>query len=130
VEIDVAGVKTTIYFEVIKIIGDKDPYLTLLRIDWAYENYAMIDLKRDTMMFEADEIKVVQPLDPCLGPRNIEPVDHNMESETLDQLYTIIAGTRPNYINPIADGSVSWRSIQFADEDSEAVFNSWLERFI
>jgi hypothetical protein len=83
-EIDVAGVKTTTNFEVIEIMGDKDPYPTLLRIDGAYENYVIIDLKRDTMAFEADEIKLVQPLDPCLGPRYIEPVDHSMESEALD----------------------------------------------
>jgi len=33
VEIDVVGVKTTIDFEVIEIMGDKYPYPTLLRID-------------------------------------------------------------------------------------------------
>jgi hypothetical protein len=125
VEIDVAGVKTTTDFEVIEIMGDKDPYPSLLRIDWAYENYAIIDLKRDTMTFEADGIKVVQPLDPCLGPRYTEPVDHNMESDALDQLYTITTGMRPDYINPTADGSVSWRSIQSADEDSKLAFDSW-----
>jgi hypothetical protein len=38
------------------------------------------------MMFEEDEIKVVQPLDPCQGPRYIEPVDRNMKLEPLDQL--------------------------------------------
>jgi hypothetical protein len=63
VEIDVAGVKTTTDFELIEIMGDKVPYPSLLGIDWEYENYAIIDLKRDTMMFEADVIKVVQPLD-------------------------------------------------------------------
>jgi hypothetical protein len=112
VEIDVVGVNTTVDFEVIEIIGDKDPYPALLEIDWAYKNFYIIDLKRDTMMFEAYGIKVVQPLDPCLGhPRYIEPVDHNMESDALNQLYTIIVGTRPDYINPTANGSLSWRSI-------------------
>jgi hypothetical protein len=53
-------------------MGDKDPYSSLLRIDWAYDKYSIIDLKRDTMTFEVDGIKVVQPLDPCLGPRYIE----------------------------------------------------------
>jgi hypothetical protein len=77
------------------------------------------------MTFEADGIKVVQPLDPCLGPRYIEPVDHNTKSEALDQLYTIIARTRLDYINPTADGSISWRSIESADEDSEVAFDSW-----
>jgi hypothetical protein len=107
VEIDVVGVKTTTDFEVIEIMGDKDPYPALLRIDWEYENYAIIGLKRDTMMFEVDGIKVVQSLDPCLGPRYIEPVEHNIDLEALDQLYTIKVGTRPYYINPTADGSIS-----------------------
>jgi hypothetical protein len=33
VEIDVARVKTTYDFEVIEIMGDKDPYPSLLEID-------------------------------------------------------------------------------------------------
>jgi hypothetical protein len=63
------------------------------------------------MTFEADGIKVVQPLDPYVSPRYTEPIDNNMEGEDLDQLYTVKIGTRENYINPTADGSVSWRSI-------------------
>jgi hypothetical protein len=116
-KIDVAGVKNTTNFEVIEIMGDKDPYLVLLRIYWAYEKNAIIDIKRDTMTFEADGIKLVQPLDPCLGTRYIEPVDNNMESDSLDQLYTITTGRRPNYINPTAYGSVSWRRIQSTNKD-------------
>jgi hypothetical protein len=73
VEIDVVGVKTVYDFEVIEIMGDKDPYPTLLGIDWAYENYAIIELKKYTMTLEANGIKVVQPLDPYIGPRYTEP---------------------------------------------------------
>jgi hypothetical protein len=51
VEIDVVGVKTIADFEVIEIMGDKDPYISLLGIYWAYDNYTMIDLKKDTMTF-------------------------------------------------------------------------------
>jgi hypothetical protein len=69
VEIDVARVKTVAYFEVIEIMGDKEPYPTLLGIDWAYENYAVIDLKKDTMTFEVDEIKLFRPLDAYVGPQ-------------------------------------------------------------
>jgi hypothetical protein len=94
VEIDVVGVRTTTDFEMIEIVGDKDPYYSLLWIYWAYENYDIIDLKRGTMTFEADDIKVVQLLDPYLGPRYVELVDHNMESKALDQLYTITIATR------------------------------------
>jgi len=45
-----------------------------------------------------------------------------MESEDLDQLYTIIVEMRPDYINPTTDGYVSWRSIQSTEEDSELAF--------
>jgi hypothetical protein len=48
-----------------------------------------------------------------------------MESDALDQLYTITVGKRPDYINPTVDGSVSWRSIQFVDKDSKVAFDSW-----
>jgi hypothetical protein len=84
VEIDVAGVKTIIDFEVIEIMGDKDPYPSLLGIDWAHENYVVIDLKKDTMTFEADGIKVVQPLNLYVGPIYTDPTDKNMEGEDLD----------------------------------------------
>jgi hypothetical protein len=93
VEIDVVGVKTVADFKVIEIMGDKDPYPTLLGIDWAYDNYAVIDLKRDTMTFEVDGIKVVQPLDPYVGPRYTEPIENNMEGEDWDHLYIVTSGT-------------------------------------
>jgi hypothetical protein len=127
VGIDVVGVKTTTDFEVIEIMGDKDPYPALLRIDSTYKNYAIIDLKKDTMTFEVDRIKLVRTLDPYLGPRYTDPMDNNMESDSLDQLYTITTLMRPNYINPIADGSISWRSIRYIDEDSKLSFDSWQE---
>jgi hypothetical protein len=77
VEIDVAGVKTVADFELIEIMGDKDPYPVLLGIDWAYDNYAVINLKKYTMTFEVDGIKVVQPLDPYVGTIYIGPTNNN-----------------------------------------------------
>jgi hypothetical protein len=104
--------KTVVDFEVIEIMGDKDPFPMLLSNDWAYGNYAVIDLKKETMTFEADKIKVVQPLDPYVGPRYMEETDNNMEGEYLDQLYTVTTRTRNDHINPTAHRSISWRSIQ------------------
>jgi hypothetical protein len=92
VEVDLVGVKTIVDFEVIEIMGEKDPYPSLLGIDWAYENYVVIDLKKETMTFESDGMKVTQPLDPYQGPRYTEPVDDNMEPYVLDQLYNMTAG--------------------------------------
>jgi hypothetical protein len=94
-------------------MGYKDPYHVLLGINWAYENHAVIELKKDTMTF-----------DTYVGPRYIEPTNNNMEGEYLDQLYNITVGTRNDYINPTIDGSVRWRSIQSVDEDSELAFDS------
>jgi hypothetical protein len=94
VEIDVTGVKTVADFEAIEILGDKDPYPALHGIDWAYEKYALIELKKDTMTFEADGIKVVQPFDLYVGPIYTEPMDNNMEGEDLDHLYVVTLGTR------------------------------------
>jgi hypothetical protein len=110
---------------VIKIMGDKDPYPALLGIYWAYENYAVIDLKKDTMTFEEDGIKVVQPLYLYVGPPYTEPTENNMEGEDLDEFYTVTIGTRDDYINPTVDGSVIWRSIQSTNEDSEMAFDSF-----
>jgi hypothetical protein len=104
VEIDVAGVNNVDDFEVIEIMGDKDPYLSLPVIDWAYENYAVNELKKDIMKFEADRINVVQPLDLYAAPQYIEPMYNNMGGEDLDQLYTITKGMREDYINPMTDG--------------------------
>jgi hypothetical protein len=35
------------------------------------------------------------------------------------------ASKRDYYINPIANGSMSWRSVQSRDEYSEVVFDNW-----
>lgn len=88
-----------------------NPYPTLLGIDWAFENYAIINLKNETMTLKAEGMRVTQPLDPYKGPRDTEPVNENMERDVLDQIDNLTAGKRNDYINPIADGSVSWRSI-------------------
>jgi len=46
VEVDLGGVKIVADFEVIEIIGEKYMYLALLGIDWAYESYFIIDIKK------------------------------------------------------------------------------------
>lgn len=84
VEVDVARVKTHTEFEVIDIMGDKDPCLALLGIDWAYENYVIIDLKKELMVFEAEGLRVIQPLHPYRGPRFTEPTDDREEPAVLD----------------------------------------------
>jgi hypothetical protein len=53
-----------VYFEVIEILYEKDPYLSLLGIDWDFENYAIINFKKETMTFEPNGTSAIQPWNP------------------------------------------------------------------
>ena len=125
VEFDIAGVKTFMDFEVIDIMGDKDPYPALLGIDWAFEHYAIIDLKKELMIFEDGEIRVTQSLDPYQGPRYTETVDNREDAQLLDHLYQMTTGRREDYIKSMEAGSISWRSIQSSKLGSETAWDDW-----
>lgn len=125
VEVDIVGVKTYTNFEVIDIMGDKDPYPALLGIDWAFENHGIIDLKKELMIFEEGEVRVTQPLDPYQGPRYTETVDNREDAQMLDNLYQMIAGKWEDHINPTASDSVSWRSVQSSELGSELAWEDW-----
>jgi hypothetical protein len=49
-------------------MGKKVPYPALLGIDWDYENFIAIDLKKEIVSFEVDGMKVTQPLYLYKGP--------------------------------------------------------------
>jgi hypothetical protein len=51
-EVDLEGVKTYANFEVIEILDDKDPYLALFGMDWAFDNDANLNLRQRWMSFE------------------------------------------------------------------------------
>jgi hypothetical protein len=74
VPVDIIGVRTFVDFEVIQIVDDSCPYLTLLGIDWAFNNSTIVDLNKLRMMFEGDGLRVIAPLDPDEGPRYTEPI--------------------------------------------------------
>jgi hypothetical protein len=61
---DLDGVCTMTYFEVIDIVGNTTPYPTLLGLDWAFDNQAIIKLKTSKMIFESGKYRVIPPLDP------------------------------------------------------------------
>jgi hypothetical protein len=67
VEVNIEGVKTKVDFEVIEIMDESDPYPALLGIDWAFDNNAVLNLKKRQMSFETDTMCVVTPLDPYEG---------------------------------------------------------------
>jgi hypothetical protein len=56
-------------FKVIEIVDGNTPYLTLLGLDWAFDNQAIIKLKMRKMTFKSGEYRVIAPLDPSKGER-------------------------------------------------------------
>ena len=77
-------------FEVIEIIDDSTPYHALLGIDWAFKNQVIINLKKKTMSFEGNGVRVIGPLDPALGPRYTKLVIVEEEARHIDTVYKLI----------------------------------------
>ena len=67
VEVDLANRETFVDFEVIDIMDKPNPCLSLLGLQWAFENPVVIDLNKETITFEVDGMKVTCPLDPYQG---------------------------------------------------------------
>src|SRR5271155_2626287 len=59
VPINIDRVRSFADFEVVEIMGDNRPYLALLGIDWAFDNMAVINLKKRQMTFEDKKIRVI-----------------------------------------------------------------------
>jgi hypothetical protein len=64
VRVDLDGVCTKEYFEVIEIVESTTPYPTLLGLDWALDSQIIINLKTTEMTFESREYRVIAPLYP------------------------------------------------------------------
>jgi hypothetical protein len=60
------------------------------------------------MEFESGEYRFIAPLDPLERERFVDP--SFLDLEEINQLY-ITTMRKEDYINPIADGVPSWRSI-------------------
>jgi hypothetical protein len=118
VPVDIDGVRTFVDFEVIEIVDDSCPYPALLGIDWAFNNSTVVDLKKRRMTFEGDVIKVIAPLDPDEGRRYTEPIREEDRAYELENIYKLTA-RQNDYINPTADGNLSWRSDNACSLDSE-----------
>jgi len=90
VAVDIEGVSALDEFEVIDIVDDSNPYPALLGIDWAIDMNGVINLKKQTMVFERKMICMVVLLDPVEGPRYTKPVrDYEEIDNDLDQIYKI-----------------------------------------
>ena len=88
--VDIDGVSTLADFEVIEIIDDSNPYPALLGIEWAIDNYVVINLKNRQMNFEGKCLRVIVPLDPSQGERYTKLV-RDEDQDVLDHSYNITA---------------------------------------
>jgi len=88
--IDIEGVRRTATFELIEIVYDSIPYPTLLGLEWAFENFSMVNLKNGQLLLEQGDLRVIAPLDPKDGRRYVEIIPRGMASEGLDNLYKVI----------------------------------------
>ena len=57
------------------------------------------------------------PLDPLEGQRYIEPVFNEGQADHLDNIYNVTT-LKEDYINPTADGNLSWRCASSCTSDS------------
>ena len=99
----------------------------LFRSDWAFENQAIINLKKNTMSFEGNGIRVIGLLDPALGPRYTKLITVEEEARNIDTVYqlTIAPG---DYVNPTDDGMLSWRCERSCMSDLEVGLKNWKQR--
>ena len=107
VPIDIDGVSTLADFEVIEIIDDSNPYPTLLGIEWAMANAAIINLKKRQMTFEGNGLRIVIPLDPSQGERYTKPLKDD-DKDVLEHIYNITA-QEEDYIDPTTEGVMDWQ---------------------
>jgi hypothetical protein len=91
-------------------------------LDWAFDNQTIINLKTRKMAFESGEYRVIAPLDPSEGERFVEPTC--LDLEEIIQLY-ITTACDEDYVNPTADGVLSWRSITSCVTDSDTGLENW-----
>ena len=103
------------------MVDDNYPYPALLGIDWAFDNFTVIDLKKRRMTFEGDGLRVIAPLDPDEGCRYTKPVTEENHAYELDYIYKLTV-RQQDYINPTLYGNLSWRSERRCSSDSEEAF--------
>ena len=97
-------------FEVIDILDDTNPYPALFGIDWGIDNQIIINFKKRILTFEYSELRVVALIDLLEGQRYIDPVNNEGKGNYLYHIDNI-KFARDDYVNPIADGNLSWRII-------------------
>jgi hypothetical protein len=107
---------------VIEIVDGTTPYSTLLGLDWAFENKAIIKLKTRKMTFKLGKYRVITPLDPSEGERLVEPTC--LDLEEINQLYRTTT-RKEYYMNPTTYEILGWISITSCTSDSDIGLENW-----
>jgi hypothetical protein len=106
VPMNIDGLRSVADFEVIKIVDESQPYLSLMGLELDFDNQVIINLKRREMIFEVKYLKFTTLLDPLEGKQYVEPSRGN----GIDNLYNMEA-QMDDYVNHTTDGALSLKSI-------------------
>ena len=91
ITMDIEGASALADFEVINIVDDSKPYLTLLGIDWATDMNGSINLKKRKMIFKKNSLRIIITLELVEGLHYTEPVREYESDDDLDYIYKITA---------------------------------------
>lgn len=89
----------------------------MLGIEWAFENLAVINLKKKQMTFEGHNIRIIAPLDPSMGPLYAEPIRAKEETKEIDNFYMMTI-MQDHYMNPTTNGTLRWHCASSCTLDS------------
>ena len=70
---------------------------------------------------------MVAPIDPLEGQTYVKSVHGKGQGYYLDHIYNITS-SRDQYINPTANGKLSWRSVKSCTSDLGEALENWQNR--
>ena len=84
-------------------------------------------MKKRILTFECSYLRVVAPIDPLEGHRNVDPVNSEGLGECLEHIYRITYA-RDDYVNPMTGGKMSWWSISSLTSYSSEALENWQDQ--
>jgi uncharacterized protein (DUF1697 family) len=76
------------------------------------------------MTFERHGLRVISPLDLDEVQRYTKPIREEERIYELENIYKLTT-RKKDYINPVADGNLSWRSDSACSSDLEEALENW-----
>ena len=115
-DVEVEGMNTYSYFDVIEFIDGGVSYPTLLGIGWANDSMEVINFKKRVMTFKNQDIGVIAPMDPNEGRRYVEPVKDEVV-RGWDHAYKILEYC----IHSTVDGELGWHNSSSVSSDFDVI---------